>query len=506
METSRIINAKRNIVWSIIEKITLILFPFIIRTILIYTLGVEYVGINGLFSSILQVLSLAELGFSSAVTYSMYKPIAMGDKEGLCAILMFYRNVYRIVGGVIFTIGLVLLPTLNNLIKGSYPEDINIYLVYLIYLLNTSISYFLFAYKKSLLIAHQRKDVIDRIVILVRTISSIIQIILLLLTHSFYIYILIIPVATIINNILSAKRVSKMYPELICLGSISQKSKEEIIEKVKGLLIYKICGITRNSFDNIFISSFLGLSIVGVYSNYYYIMTAVRSFMDVITTSISASIGNSVAVDSVEKNYKDFNIFNFIYMWLCGWCTICLYCLYQPFMKLWVGESNMFSIPIVIAICIYFYVWTAGDIRSQYTDACGLWWKEKNRSIVETISNIILNYIMIKFLGVFGVIIATALSIGIIGIPWCSKILFDNYFKQKSLSKFLFKHIIYATITIIIAYITGYICSFIILDGIFELIIKLILCIIVPNLIYFIVYFNTKDFKSAMEFIRNKLL
>lgn len=488
-----------------IEKITFIIFPFIIRTILIYKLGVEYVGINGLFSSILQVLSLAELGFSSAIVFSMYKPISVGDEKTICALLMFYRKIYQKIGIIILAVGLMILPFLNLFIRGAYPDDINIVLVYVVYLFNTSISYFLFAHKKSLLLAHQRKDIIDKIIITVRVLFSTIQILVLIFTANYYAYLIIMPIITIFENILCASKVKKVYPDLQCKGELTRDKKDEIIEKVKGLLVYKICGVTRNSLDNIFLAAFLGVSTVGMYSNYYYIMTAIRSFMDVITTSMSASIGNSVAVEDVDKNYNDLNRLTFIYAWVCGWCTVCLYCLYQPFMVLWVGESNVFSMSIVAAFCIYFYVWTAGDIRSQYTDACGLWYKERKRSVVETMSNVILNYLLVRLWGVFGIVIATAISIGLIGIPWCTKILFDNYFKCKSIKKYFKYHIFYGIATVVVVCITNIICSKVYVNGIGGFIIKLIICIFIPNICYLILYYKTDIFKSSIEFLKNKL-
>lgn len=492
--------------WSVIDKSSSIIFPFIIRTILIYTLGVQYVGINGLFSSILQVLSLADLGFSSAIVYSMYRPIAIGDKKYLNALLMFYRKVYRIIGIVILILGLVILPFMKYLIKGTYPNDINIYIIYLIFLFNTTISYFLFAYKKAILIAHQRKDIMDRIIIGVRSTLNILQIVVLLSTKNYYLYIIIMPVITIVDNILCSRQATKIYPDLLCKGEIEKEEKVKIIEKVKGLLVYKIVGVTRNALDNIFLSAFLGITTVGKYANYFLIMTSIRGFMDVITTSMSASIGNSVATESVDKNYNDLNIFTFLYAWICGWCTVCLYVLYQPFMILWVGKENLFPMPVVAAFSIYFYVWTAGDIRSQYTDACGLWWKEKNRSIVEAIFNIILNYCLVKIWGVFGIIIATAISIGIIGIPWCSKIIFDNYFKNKNVVKFLAYHMFYAIVTIIVVCFTYTIASFIEINGINGFIIKGIICLFVPNICYLTIYFKSKYFKESLEFIKTKLL
>lgn len=505
MQLSRTINTKRNIVWGTINKLVSIMMPFFVRTALIYSLGISYVGINGLFSSILQVLSLADLGFASAIVYSMYKPIAEEDVETVCALLKFYRTIYKVVGAIILIGGMVCLPFLNYLIEGEYPANINIYIVYLIYLLNTVLSYFLFAYKKSLLIAHQNKRISDNVNTVIKLITSIGQIIVLMLIPNFYVYVIFVPICTLLENIACSIACSKAYPNITCRGKLSKATKKSIVEKVKGLFIYKVCGVTRNSLDNIFISMFLGVTSVGIYSNYYYIMSSIRGFMDVVTTSMSASVGNSVATESVEKNYKMLNIFTFIFEWICGWCTVCLLCLYQPFMKLWIGEDNMFSFSVVVALCIYFYVWTAGDIRSQYTDASGLWYKEKGRSIAETIGNIVLNFVMIKYWGILGVVLATAISIVFIGIPWSTSIVFKNYFCGEKWTTYTVKQILYAFSTLVACIVTYIGCGFVHKEGLLGLIIRGVICIIVPNICYVLMFFKTKIGKESYEFVKEKL-
>lgn len=503
---SRTKNTKRNVLWSGFSQIMQILFPFITRTAFIYTLGVSYLGVNGLFSSIIEVLNLTEMGFAGAIVYSMYRPIAENDKETIRALLQFYKKIYRVLGFIILTVGILLIPFLPYLKNGTCPSDVNLYIVYFVYLLNTAVTYFLFAYKKSLLIAYQRKDVTDRITCLVRIGLNCIQIACLFLFMNYYTYIIWLPVLSIIDSLICAHRANKMYPDLICEGKISELLKKNIITQTKGLFVYKLCNATRNALDNIFLTVFLGYTVTGIYSNYFYVMTAVRSMTDVITSSMSASIGNSVAVDSVEKNYNDLKRFTFLYAWISGFCTVCLACLYQPFIKQWAKEENMFPMSVVVAFCIYFYSSKIGDIRGQYTDANGLWWKERVRSAVETLSNIVLNFVLVQVLGVFGIVIATAISIVVIEIPWCTTILFDNYFVGKSKLKYIGSQIYYAFTTVCACLITYEVCSFIPVQGISEIVLKGIVCLIVPNVFYFLIFFKTHIYKESIGFLKEKLM
>lgn len=506
MSTSRIQNAKRNMAVGFINKVVTIVSPFLVRTVLIHTLSVEYVGISGLFSSILQMLSMADLGFASAIVYSMYKPIAEGDDKAVGALINFYKKIYRIIGAIIFVLGIVLLPFLNGMVNGEYPSNVNIHIVYLIYLINSVVSYLMFSYKRSLLIAYQRRDVADTIQAICKLGLSIIQIASLILVKSYYAYVVFIPISSVADNLICAWRTKKMFPHINSRGTVPSSIKSDIIEKTKGLLIYRICGMTRNALDNFFLSMFYGLTVVGIYNNYYYIMNSIRLFVDICTQSISAGIGNSVATDSVEKNYKNLNVFTFIYEWICGWCTVCLLCLYQPFMQIWVGEDNMFSFGVVVSLCIYFYVWTAGDIRSQYTDASGLWCKEKKRAVVETISNVILNYVLTVNLGVIGVVLATAISILFVGLPWSNKIVFDCYFKNHSCNKYMLNQGIYALMTIVCCFVTYSICMIVPCSGFLSLISRGIICIFVPNICYMVLSYKNPVAKDSLVFLKEKVL
>lgn len=502
---SRTKNTLRNIKSGFINKVILLLCPFIIRTILIKKLGSEYLGLSSLFTSILQVLNLTELGFSSAVVFSMYKPIANNDKKTICALLSYYKRIYQIIGCIILLCGLLCLPFLPHLIKGSYPNDINIYLLYLIYLVNTAVSYFLFAYKTALITAHQREDILNNINTIVSILQYVLQLIILLVFKNYYAYIIVMVATTILNNMLVGYISKKKYPDYFCKGSISKEEKEEIKKKVKGLLIQRIAATTRNSLDSIFISTFLGLNAVAMYINYYYIMTSVSGIITIIITSMIASVGNSVVGETVEKNYKNMGKFNFIYMWISGWCTVCLFCLYQPFMELWVGSTYMFPLSIVLSFCVYFYILKMGDIISVYYQATGLWYEGRYRAIIESSLNIILNYVLGKAFGVMGIIMATEISILFVAFGYGSTIIFKHYFKGQNVFDYFKYHLFYLCITIFVAFITYQICLLFSFSTCLTLIVRGIICLIIPNIMYLLIYCKLPIFEESLHFIKNIL-
>ncbi|MBQ3543882.1 MAG: oligosaccharide flippase family protein [Lachnospiraceae bacterium] len=506
MRLERVKNTKRNMFYGVLSKIVSIFLPFIVRTVLIKEIGIEYLGIKSLFSSILAVLSLAELGFSNAIVYSMYKPIAEEDNDTICALLNFYKTVYRIIGLLILGVGMVIIPFLPYLVKGEYPTDINIIVVYLIYLGNTVLSYFMYAYLSSLLNAYQREDLISKINIVVSGLLNISQIIIICLTKNYYLYAILMVVFTIVNNIRIAFVAKKMYPQYKCQGKLSKELFEDIKKRLIGLVINKLCIVSRNSFDSIFISVFLGLTINAVYGNYYYIITSVTAFLTIIVSSITAGVGNSVVIESEEKNYTDMNRLNFVYMWLSGWATISMLCLYQNFMYLWVGKELMFSLPVVILLCIYFYVLKMGDIRSVYVQVNGLWWENRYRAIIESVSNIVLNYILAKYFGVVGIIVATLITLFLVNFCYGSTIVFKYYFIKQNASIYFIQHFQYVFITVGIGLVTYLVCGLIGDTSLITLILRGGICIIIPNILYFLVYWNLNFSRNSIKWMIDKVI
>ena len=495
-------NAKRNIVFTFLNKLVTLFYPFILRTIVIHEIGAEFLGLNSLYASILQVLNLTELGFSSVIVFCMYKPIAENDSELLCALLNLFRKVYFIIGIVVLTLGLLILPFLPFLINGDAPEGVNIYIIYCIFLFNSCISYFLFAYKGSLLNAYQRVDIVSNISTVVFLLSYTVQLFVVIITKNFYLYASCSILSTILINVLTAYITRKKYPNLVCRGNVPIELKREIKEKLKGLIISKLTGISRNAFDSIFLSAFLGLIQTAIYNNYYYIMNAVSGFIIIIYSSIIAGVGNSVVTETEDKNYSDLNKFNFLYMWISGWCTVCLLCLYQPFTKLFFGEELLFPTHTVVLFCLYFYQLRTGDILSVYSDANGLWWKTRYASIVEFFGNIILNFTLGKYFGADGIVFATLFVLFITSFFLGSKINIKYSFPTKKYSEYIKSHIFYFFVTLFVGFIT-FVCLYnlFIINELITFFVKLILCLILPNFIYILFYCKTKRFQVAKSWL-----
>lgn len=510
MILNRTKNTVRGISTGILNKAASLLLPFFVRTVLIQKIGIEYAGLSGLFASVLQVLNLAELGFSEAVVHSMYKPIAEDDKETLCALLAFYRKIYFVIGLLIFAAGLIVMPFLTKLIYGSYPADINLYILYLIYLLNTSISYLFFGYKLSILNGFQRRDKINNISTITNIFLNVMQMILLITTKSYYLYVIVIPLSTLLNNLLISYEVKKSFPQYVCKGTVSETVKGNMKKKVSGLMIQKVCATTRNTFDSIFISAFLGLAVSAMYSNYYEIMHAVTSFMAIITTSMLGGVGNGVQMKSKETNYTDMCRFNFMYMWISGWFTAALLCLYQPFMQLWMGEAYMLDFKVVILLCLYFYVMKMGDIRSVYYEAAGLWWEGRWRAVIEAIINITLNAFLVQKMGIYGIILATLISMFTINFLYGSQFVFRYYFGMEKLKEYYMLHGVYFVVMLLCMAVTYCCCEFCVeamqIKGtFFALLLKMVVCIFVPNFILLITYVRTKRYKEMVQWMKRRL-
>ena len=492
-------NAKRNIVMALAHKLVSIILPFLVRTILIKKIGVDYLGVNSLFASILSILNITEMGFSSAVVYSMYKPIADNDQETICSLLYFYRKIYRFIGSVVLVIGILLIPFLDKFIHGSYPENINLTLLYLIYLCNTVLGYFMYSYLSSVIVAYQREDIISCIGIVISILLNGTQILMILISKNYYVYSILFPVFTIVNNLLIAVIVHRIYPQYRCEGALSKDILHDIKVRVTGLLISKICNTSRNAFDSIYISAFLGLTVTVIYNNYYYIINAITVILNIISHSILGGVGNSVVLETVEKNYEDMNKMNFIYMWISGWFTVCLLCLIQPFMQIWMGKDLMFPLSVVCLLCIYFYVLKMGDVRTVYVQVNGLWWENRFRSIIEAIGNIVLNYFLGKKFGVHGIIIATILTIFLINFGYGSTILFKHYFKEQNVKEYYRKHFHYMLVTGIVALGTYYLCQLVDIGNWSTIIVRLIICLIVPNIGYVFFYRKMEIFEKSIK-------
>jgi O-antigen/teichoic acid export membrane protein len=495
-------NAKRNIFFGMINKIVLLILPFISRSVINITIGADYLGLNSLFTSIIQVLSLTELGFSSALVYNMYKPIAENDHKKINAILNLYRTVYRIIGCCIFGAGLVLIPFLPKLIHGNIPASVNIIHLYLLQLVNTSLSYFLFGYKQSLLVAYQREDVNSIINLVTQVSLQVTQMTILLCTKNYYYYLIVLPFFTVINNLWIGIITKRMYPDAKCEGRLDADTLGDIKKLVVGTFIQRACVITRNSLDSICISAFLGLKLTGIYNNYYSISAGLSAFLGIVSTALAGGIGNHVAIKNLDDNYQELRELDFLYLNISGVVTALFLCLVQPFMILWMGDGMNLSIDSVVLLCLYFYLLKDGDMISIYSSANGLWWKNRYRALGETITNFVLNIVLGKILGVNGIILATIISLFFCNIIWGNIIIFKNYFSTKGmLFKYNVIHVKYGLATVAVCIISYYITKLISFDNLLlTLLVRGVVCCF-TCLLYLMIWGRTEICKDSVKLI-----
>lgn len=499
-------NTVRNITWGFFQRIVMIFLPFTTRTLLIKTLGADYLGLSSLFTSVLSLLSLAELGISNAIVSSMYKPIAENDTDTICALMAFYKKAYRIIGSVILSAGIVVMPFLDKLITGDSPADINLYVLYLIYLLDTSLSYFLFAYKNCLFAAHQRNDQTTKIQIVGTTLQYALQIIVLLTLKNYYCYVIVVPFLSVVKNLFTAYLANKAFPNYVCKGSISAAATAELKKRVSGLMIGKISSTVRSSIDSIFISMFLGLTAVAIYSNYLHIVTSVAGVIQLLESSMIAGVGNSIATETLEKNHNDFKKFTFMLQWIVGFCSICILCLIQPFMKIWVGTEYMFRDSITVICAIYLFTNCICLIRSVYTQALGMWWQMRHLSVIDIFVNSILNYVLVKYFGAYGILSATIIDIAFVSIPWTTYFLFRDYFGIQYYKSYMFSYLKYFVVAAFAGGITYWVCGLLnVSNDYLSLLIKASICVLVPNCIYILVFRNSKLFKESKQFVTKKM-
>ncbi|MCR5414532.1 MAG: oligosaccharide flippase family protein, partial [Kiritimatiellae bacterium] len=427
-------NTRRNALANAIGTCTKLLFPFLNRTLFLWLLGPGYLGLNGLFGSILGVLMLAELGFGTAVVCSMYKPVADDDRELVCAYLEFYRNVYRCVGLAIFAMGLCLLPFLDGLVHGDVPPGVDLRTLYVIHLVNTSASYFLFAYRGSVLGAHNRNDVIVNIRTGVSAAQYVAVFAILALTRNYCHYVIATVFFTVVQNILLVAASRRIFPDISPRGDLPAALRRKVLSDVKSIFLHKVGGVVAYSMDNVVISAFLGLVAVAAYGNYYYVVTAVAGLASILSVSATGGFGNRIYTAPKSENFALFMRMERITLLLSVWCAAVMTATYQPFMELWTkcDPSLMRHMLTPVLMVAYFYVNQTRQMLLSFKSAAGLWRQDRLKPIVSGAFNLTANILFVVFLPsaykLDGVILSTILAFVLVEIPWETKVVFSGFF------------------------------------------------------------------------------
>ncbi len=501
MKIERTRNAARSITVGLVLKIYQMVVPFLMRTAMIHFMGVEYLGLNSLFTSILHMLNLAELGVGSAMVFSMYKPIAEDDAERICALMAIYRRYYRIIGLVIGAAGLILTPVVPYLISGELPDGLNVYVLYLLNLGATVLTYWLFAYRNCLLQAHQRLDIASKITLISSTVQYALQLLIMVTLKDYYLYVIVLLLSTVMNNILTAVMTARTFPQYVPKGKLPPEEVRTINGKIRDLFSGKIGYVVLQYADTIVISAFLGLTVLAVYQNYFFIITAVLAFIDIVISSITAGLGNSFVTETKEKNYRDMLKFTFLFLWVTGVSACCFLGMYQPFMQIWVGEELMLGFGMVVCFALYFFVYTFNRLIGVYKDAAGLWHQDRFRPLVTAMVNLGLNLLSVRFFGLYGVLLSTVISMVCVGLPWQMHILFSSMFEKNMLRGYLRLAGKFLLAVLLSGASVVMICLQIHLGPWLTLLLCALVSVIVPNAVFFLLLRKDAQFRPAVQFL-----
>lgn len=487
-------NTLKNIAVGLGSQLALLIVSFVSRTVFIKTLGTEYLGINGLFSNILTLLSFANLGIGSSMIYSLYKPLANKDEDKIQAYMNFYKKAYKLIGLIIFAMGISLLPFLQYFMK-EVPNIAHLRLIYFLFVINTTASYF-FIYKSSIIEADQKNYILTGINSTFAIFSSLVQTIILLATHNYILSLSIITVISILQNYYIVRVADRRYPIIRQKNdaTLTGDEKKEIYKNLFALALYNISGAVYYGTDNIVISSFIGVSIVGIYSNYMIVISNAKNFISRIFNSFIASVGNLNVTESEEKKYSVFNTLFFLNFWVYGFCAIAILILINPFITLWLGKDFLLSNWVVIII--FLDLFTGGLISSSsvFKSSSGLYWNGKFAPIACVIINLGLSIVLVRTIGLPGVLLGTIIS-RLLTYSWVDPYVTFKYVLKKPLGNYFLKYLLYFLVVILAAAFTGFISSFFVNATFMNFILKGIVCLIIPNVIFFMVFHKSEEFK-----------
>ena len=487
----------KNSITQFINNIITFTLLFISQTLFIKILGIEYNGLNGLFNNILTILNLFELGIGSSITYNLYKHIKENDKETIKSIMHFYKKAYNYIAILVFIIGLLFIPFLNCIVKVTV--NINIYIIYLLFLINT-VSTYLINYKRNLLIASQKNYIINIVNIIYIIVLNIIQIAILYITKNYYLYLIIKIICGVLENIIINIITNKLYPYIKekQIKPLKKEVKENIINRVKALIIHKTSGAVTNGTDNILISIFLGITIVGLYTNYNYIIKSVKKLFGNIISTLTPSIGNLLIENNKEKNYQTFKKIRFLNFWVATFTSTCLLLLTEPFIKIWIGKEYIINKSVLIVLIINYFQTMMRTTYGSFKDAAGIWIEDKYIPLLQLSINLISSIILVKLVGLKGIFIGTILSSLVLWFYSYPKYVYKNLFdkKIKLYIKEFIAHILLFTLITTISYIINTYSN--------NIIISLLISITIPNIILLIIYGKSEEFKYYKKLIFRK--
>ena len=508
---SRTKSSIRNFIFTIVSNFSAIVIGLISQKLFIEILGIEYMGINGLFTNIISLLGIVEMGVGTAIIYSLYGPLENDDRDIVSALMNFYKKTYNIIAFVVLLLGICITPFVQFFIK-EVNVGINIKFVFIMFIIDIVCSYLL-SYKRSILYADQKNYIINIVHIVYLVVMNFLQITCLYITKNYYVYLVIKIIMRISENIIISLVVNNKYSYLKKKNNstLDKKIEKEIIKKVKSLFFHKIGGFVTNSTDNLIISKFLGLAVVGLYSNYYLIISSVTNLFGQAISAITPSIGHLLVLSDKKKNYEVFCRIRFANFWIATFSGTSILVLIQIFVQLWLGSEYVLPSVVIYVLVFNYFQKMMRNSYSAFKDAAGIFYEDRYVPILEAVLNIIFSIILVQLVGLCGVFIGTIIS-GL--VLWCysyPKLVYNKLF-NRNYKKYIIETVKYILLFIMISvftYILSLSINTMITSVLEKFFINMLICMVVPNSIIYFFFRKNDVFKyfanTFKSFLTNKI-
>ena len=501
-EDSRLGNSVRNVLVAWGGQIVSILLSFVTRGVFAYYLSQEYMGIETLFSNVLTILCMADLGIGSAITFALYGPIACGETEKIKALMRIFKIAYVTIGVAIACIGFGIAPFISLFIENA-PDIPHLEIYFLFFVLNTAVSYF-FSYKGSLIYAHQKNYIVVLIQYSFQIAMYALQLAVLFFTQNYFLFLSCMLLCTLLQNICLAHTANKMFPYLreSNIEKVDKKTLDGIKKNTFALILHKISGALSVSSGSLFISAFVGLVPVGIYGSYMMVINALGRLVDKAFDAITASVGNLGATESKKHQYDVFKTSFFINALIYSVLASGLVCCFNDLIVLWLGHSYEFPFVTVVLLVVWCFVKGVRSAEQSFTSAYGLYWFTRHKALAEAISLILLSYVFVNIWQVNGVILAGVLTMGLIATTMEVYMLYRHAFADEWMGYYWIRYGLYFVVTVALSAVACFICSLVSFTGIAALLLKAVIAVVVSLSGFLLLFSKTEEFASTMNIVR----
>lgn len=498
MMVSRTLYSVRNVLAIWLGQVVSLLCTFVVRIVFVRFLAQDYLGLETLFSNVLSMLTLAELGVGSAIVFSLYKPLADGDKEAVKSIMRLFRHAYVAIGVAIALIGCILAPNIDMLINGA-PDIPGLKFYFLFFVFNTSFSYF-FSYKGILITADQKNYIVALIRYAFQIGQCVLQIAVLVVTQDYVLFLLCMLAATAGQNLLTVYMANRLYPYLKerDIAPIDQDVLGSIKQNVVGMVFHKVSSVVNAPVNTVVISSVLGLTPVAIYGNYLLITNSLSKFVDQMFNAVVSSIGNLRVASSDERQYEVFKTAHFVNAVLYGMLTVCLLPLVAPFVQMAFGENYLYPMHVAVLFAIWFYFRGMRDAVLTFISAYGLYWQTRFKALAESVALVASVALLTWFVGIEGLMLAN-IAVQIFISTFLEASVLFKYGLRKSPRTYFRRSLLYAAVTACLTAFSCFVVSLLPNDPLLRFLLGGVVSVIIGLGGFSLVFCRTREFCEVKD-------